>query len=503
MNRSRRRWRFDAARQACVFEGRSLSYGQLNAAANRIARFLQRQGVVRGDRVGIRIPRCPEMLGAMLGVLKSGAAYVPLDPTWPEDRLSLMATDAGVKCVLTFEDAQAAMQSGESGDDLRLAGDAADLAYVIYTSGSTGAPKGVMVEHRNVVNFFAGMDERIGTEPGVWLAVTSISFDISVLELFWTLARGFTVVLHGDALRLKGRQPRLRCRWLPRRHPAMARTSASSTGTSRRARPTTTRTSTACCSKARGSPTPTASMPCGHRSDTSRLSAACSRILSVTSAALATITKNVQLRAGSCVVPLHSPIRIAEEWAVVDNLSNGRVGMSVAAGWAPPDFAIKPENFANAKQVMFESTEIVKRLWRGETVTFPGPKGEVKVRTLPRPVQKELPIWVTTAGNIDTYIQAGKAGANVLTHLLGQTVEEVAEKVVAYRKAWTEAGHPGRGIVTLMLHTLVGPDDAAVEAHRAPAAEGLPAKRRVPGEGGSLAVPDVQEAVGRAGQDAR
>jgi len=184
---------------------------------------------------------------------------------------------------------------------------------------------------------------------------------------------------------------------------------------------------------------------------------------SVTSAALATITKNVKLRAGSCVVPLHSPIRIAEEWAVVDNLSNGRVGMSVAAGWAPPDFAIRPESFANAKQVMFESTEIVKRLWRGETVSFPGPNGEVKVRTLPRPIQKELPIWVTTAGNIDTYIQAGKAGANVLTHLLGQTVEEVAEKVAAYRKAWTEAGHAGRGVVTIMLHTLVGPDAHAVE----------------------------------------
>ncbi|MEZ5459321.1 MAG: LLM class flavin-dependent oxidoreductase [Steroidobacteraceae bacterium] len=174
--------------------------------------------------------------------------------------------------------------------------------------------------------------------------------------------------------------------------------------------------------------------------------------------------ENVSLRAGSCVVPLHSPIRIAEEWAVVDNLSNGRVGMSIAAGWAPPDFAIRSEAFANAKQVMFDSAEIVKKLWRGETVEFPGPGGKpVNVRTLPRPIQKELPIWVTTAGNIDTYVSAGKAGANLLTHLLGQTVEEVAEKVRAYRQAWTEAGHPGRGTVTLMLHTLVGPDPVAVE----------------------------------------
>ncbi len=69
---------------------------------------------------------------------------------------------------------------------------------MIYTSGSTGKPKGVMIEHRNVVNFFTGMDRAIGSEPGVWLAVTSISFDISVLELFWTLTRGFQVIIHGD-----------------------------------------------------------------------------------------------------------------------------------------------------------------------------------------------------------------------------------------------------------------------------------------------------------------
>src|SRR5262249_9699486 len=72
------------------------------------------------------------------------------------------------------------------------------LAYVLYTSGSTGKPKGVMVRHRNVVNFFAGMDERLGAEKGVWLALTSLSFDISVLELLWTLCRGFKVVLHAD-----------------------------------------------------------------------------------------------------------------------------------------------------------------------------------------------------------------------------------------------------------------------------------------------------------------
>jgi natural product biosynthesis luciferase-like monooxygenase protein len=447
----------EPSRRACVFADRAVTYAELNRAANRIARELRSHGIGRGDRVGIRIPRGIEMVAAMLGVLKSGAAYVPLDPTWPEDRLALMSGDAGLARVLGLEEAHAAMQSDAPGDDLLLAGEPSDLAYLIYTSGSTGRPKGVMVEHRQVANFFAGIDERFGTGPGTWLAVTSISFDISVLELLWTLARGFTVVLHGDALRLKGRvavpQPK------PASGPAFGLFYWN-----------------------------VAKSDADHDEDKYRLLLESARFAdthgfnavwtperhfesfgglfpnpSVTSAALATITNNAQLRAGSCVVPLHSPIRIAEEWAVVDNLSNGRVGISVASGWAMPDFAIRPENFANAKQVMFESTEILRRLWRGETVAFPGPKGEVKVRTLPRPVQKELPVWVTTAGNPETWVQAGRTGANVLTHLLGQSVEEVADKVAAYRRAWADAGHPGRGIVTLMLHTLVGTDNELVE----------------------------------------
>jgi natural product biosynthesis luciferase-like monooxygenase protein len=458
------------ARDACIFEGQSLTYEQLNAAANRLARHLQSQGVQRGSLVGVMVGRSLEMLISLYAVHKAGAAYVPLDPVYPRDRLAYMIADAGLQVVITQRAFVDMVPAGKSvvlddvaarletlaADNLNLAVAPSDLAYVIYTSGSTGKPKGVMVEHGNVVNFFHGMDQRLDAKPGVWLAVTSISFDISVLELFWTLARGFTVVLYADAVRQKvsrakrasGRKPMdfgffywnvannesqydqekyrlllegakyadthgFNAVWTPERH-----------------------------FEAFGGLFPNPSVTC---------------------AALATITKNVALRAGSCVVPLHSPIRVAEEWAVVDNLSNGRVGMSIAAGWAPPDFAIRPEAFKDAKKVMFESAEIVRRLWRGETIAFPGPQGEVKVRTLPRPIQKELPLWVTTAGNIESFVQAGKLGANLLTHLLGQTVEEVAEKVRAYRKAWAEAGHAGRGTITLMLHTLIGPNAEAVE----------------------------------------
>ncbi|MEZ5499023.1 MAG: LLM class flavin-dependent oxidoreductase [Steroidobacteraceae bacterium] len=460
-------------RIACIFEGEQLSYAELNAAANRLARLLTARGVKRGDLVGVMVERSIEMMISLLATHKAGAAYVPLDPVYPADRIEYMIEDAKLATVITqrafasrvepdravvLEDLVTRL-AGESPDNPGIDVRNTDLAYVIYTSGSTGKPKGVMVEHRNVANFMIGMDARLDAEPGVWLAVTSISFDISVLELFWTLARGFTVVIYADAVRQKAVKA-------PQR---VTRSGAKGLDFSFFYWNVAKDESDYDEEKYR------LLIEGAKYADANGFSAVWNPERhfeafgglfpnpSVTTAALAMITRHVALRAGSCVVPLHSAIRIAEEWAVVDNLSNGRVGLSIAAGWAPPDFAIRPENFANAKQVMFETTEVVKRLWRGERVSFPGPKGEVMVRTLPRPVQRDLPIWMTTAGNVESFVQAGQKGYNLLTHLLGQTVEEVAEKVRAYRKAWHEAGHKGKGQVTLMLHTLVGPDAEDVE----------------------------------------
>jgi natural product biosynthesis luciferase-like monooxygenase protein len=184
----------------------------------------------------------------------------------------------------------------------------------------------------------------------------------------------------------------------------------------------------------------------------------------VTGAAVAAITERVQIRAGSVVLPLHHPLRVAEEWSVVDNISRGRVGISFAPGWQPNDFVLRPESFADAKGVLMRDIDVVRRLWRGESLTVRAPNGkDVELRTLPRPVQPELPFWLTTAGTPESFTAAGKMGANLLTHLLGQSVEELAGKIALYRQAWAEAGHPGAGHVSLMLHTFVGQDDAAVK----------------------------------------
>lgn len=196
---------------------------------------------------------------------------------------------------------------------------------------------------------------------------------------------------------------------------------------------------------------------------------------SVTSAGIATITERIAIRAGSVVAPLHHPLRIAEEWSVVDNLSGGRVGISFASGWQATDFALRPENYADRKQVLAEYTETVRALWRGEEITATNGRGEEqRIRIFPPPVQPELPVWVTSAGSVETFRQAGRLGAGVLTHLLDQDLDVLAGKITEYRKALAERdsadGWPGH--VALMIHTYLDEDeDNARELVRAPLTE--------------------------------
>jgi natural product biosynthesis luciferase-like monooxygenase protein len=187
----------------------------------------------------------------------------------------------------------------------------------------------------------------------------------------------------------------------------------------------------------------------------------------VTGAAVAGVTKTIGVRGGSVVAPLHHPARIAEDWAVIDNLTGGRAGMAIASGWQPDDFVLRPENTPPAnKPAMIEAIETVRRLWRGEAVEFPRADGTpFAVVTQPRPVSKELPVWVTTAGNPETWREAGRLGCNVLTHLLGQSVAEVGEKIALYHAALREAGHdPARFSVTLMLHSYLAETREAARA---------------------------------------
>ncbi|WP_167772871.1 MupA/Atu3671 family FMN-dependent luciferase-like monooxygenase [Ramlibacter humi] len=437
----------------------SLTGRELDEQSTALARRLAARGVRAGDIVGLCLPRTPQLLVAVLGVMKAGAAYLPLDPEYPRDRLEFMVEDSRAPVVLVSAatastlslPADKVMRLDEAGEASAPSGaalPAADprrAAYVIYTSGSTGKPKGVVVTHRNVMNFFAGMDERVLREEGSrWLAVTSLSFDISVLELYWTLARGVTVVLHSDQQAGAGNGPEFSLFYFasddsrdPRRHYELLMEGAKFAD---REGFTAVWTPERHFHAFGGLyPNPV-----------------------VTSAAIATATTRVQIRAGSCVLPLHHPVRVAEDWAFVDNISNGRVGISFASGWQPNDFILMPDAFAKRQDEMIARMDVVRRLWRGEAIPFPGPNGNlVETRTLPRPVQKDIPVWITAAGNPKTFEQAGAMGCRLLTHLLGQKVEDVAEKIAIYRAAWLKAGHAGTGHVTLMLHTFIGADEEA------------------------------------------
>jgi len=192
---------------------------------------------------------------------------------------------------------------------------------------------------------------------------------------------------------------------------------------------------------------------------------------SVLSAALAMITERVQIRAGSVALPLHHPVRVAEEWSVVDNLSNGRAAISFASGWHPDDFIFAPADYEDRKEVMFRHIELIQRLWSGETFMMPGVDGqEVPVRLLPKPLQRHLPIWITSAGSPETWIRAGEIGANILAALIGYSFEDLAERIRSYRDARARSDYnPQAGIVSIMVHTFVGPNNSAVkEQVRAP-----------------------------------
>jgi phthiocerol/phenolphthiocerol synthesis type-I polyketide synthase E len=183
----------------------------------------------------------------------------------------------------------------------------------------------------------------------------------------------------------------------------------------------------------------------------------------VVAAALAMTTRRVRLRAGSVISPLHHPARIAEEWAVVDRLSDGRVDLSFGSGWHVNDFIFAPERYEGRKARMFEDIDLVARLWRGGRASFTNGAGApTAVRVYPVPAQRHLAVWLTGESR-DTFEQAGRRGANVLTAMMHQQPGELAENIAAYRQAREQGGHePAAGCVTLMQHTFCTPHPDAV-----------------------------------------
>lgn len=194
-----------------------LSYRELNERSNSLAHYLRELGVGADSRVGLRVERSPEMVIALLGILKAGGAYVPLDTSYPAERVSLMLDDADAKVFVTQSkllddsdqrdrkvvcvDTGWPLISERNKANLQLSLSPANLAYVIYTSGSTGLPKGVAVTHASVVSYITGSFGRFGLmNSDRILQFASVSFDVSIEEIFWALTTGAQSVLRNDEM---------------------------------------------------------------------------------------------------------------------------------------------------------------------------------------------------------------------------------------------------------------------------------------------------------------
>jgi amino acid adenylation domain-containing protein len=208
---------------AVVCGDRSLSYAQLDSASNRLARLLLGRGLQSGVRIGVFFERSPELIIALLGVMKAGFSYIPLDPIYPPDRLRHVIEDSGMAALLSMSaqasrlpasrvplvllDVDAADIAAQSPDMAELNPGAETIAYVVYTSGSTGKPKGVEIPHVALTNFLCSMQR----EPGLaatdaLLAVTTVAFDIAALEIFLPLVCGAKVVLARAEETVDGRE---------------------------------------------------------------------------------------------------------------------------------------------------------------------------------------------------------------------------------------------------------------------------------------------------------
>ena len=207
---------------AIEFQGRSLSYAELDARSNQLAHFLRVRGVQADRLVGVCVERSLEMVVALLGILKAGGAYVPLDPAYPSDRIKYVLDDAHVTLLLTQDSMLASLPATtaevmcldpewrafqhEDPGPITTEVTPENLAYVIYTSGSTGKPKGVQLEHRSVVNFLYAMRRTPGmTSDEVLVAVTTLSFDIAGLELYLPLLVGGRLVVASREATVDGR----------------------------------------------------------------------------------------------------------------------------------------------------------------------------------------------------------------------------------------------------------------------------------------------------------
>ncbi|NVJ08965.1 amino acid adenylation domain-containing protein [Myxococcus sp. AM001] len=455
-------------------DGRAVTWGALRAGAGRLASELRARGVGPDALVAVCLDASVEQVVALWAVLEVGAAYVLL----PVPRLRelsafappgapapLLLTRANVRTgapldgarVLHVDEVLAAPVASEPASQAGaepVSEPRSERVCLEPLRGPGGERLHAIHTHGTVAALFARLDAGGAPEGGVWLAAEAPTEPGAGLELLWALTRGLRGVLPAE---------RARFAW-----------GGSGAGGSRRPMDFSL-SFFANDEDSLGGRKYRLLLEAAKFADAHGFSAVWTPERhfhsfgglyprpAVVGAGVATVTERLGIRAGSVVLPLHDPVLVAEEWAVLDNLSDGRVGVSFASGWHANDFVFAPDRYARRKEVLLRGIEEVRTLWRGGTVLRRNGNGEeVALSLRPRPVQKSLPVWLTAAGSPETFRLAGELGAYVLTNLMGQQLDDLASKVALYRDAWRQHGHPGQGHVSLMMHAYLGDDPAVV-----------------------------------------
>jgi len=441
--------------------GGAIRRGALAERARGIGRALRAHGAGPGVRVGLLADRLEGSVAGAVAILEAGATCVLLrEAEGTAAALDLVLASPGrwaaaerVARIVVPLDAD----SGEPPTDAAPPASEGEAARASAREALAG-PEGTVLNHEEALAALRALDAEPGCRPGEVLRVDRPpATPFAMLTTLWALGRGGRLALvdpegcpsrlppasplpiglsffgiyapRGTALRYRelldatrrADAAGLECVWVPERH-----------------------------FHEFGGIFPSPSVLCG---------------------ALARETSRVGLRAGSVVLPLQHPIRVAEEWSVVDNLSDGRVGLGVAPGWHPRDFAFAPETYERRRDVLLERLDVVRRLWRGDEVSVSAPDGQRFDVTLhPLPVQGELPVWMTSVSSPETWRWAGELGAGVLTNLMRQSLDDLASNVAVYREARARSGRaPGGPGVTVMLHTYLEEDaDSARRVAREP-----------------------------------
>ncbi len=452
-------------------DGQILTFARMRDGVASIAAALDRLGAAPGERVAILGERTPATLCTIWACLALGLTYLPLARDLPNAKLRLILDDAAPDWLLAdapvhdLPGAWRVVSPWLAGPPAHAAlARAASLppmlpAYLLYTSGSTGRPKGVLVSRANLDAFCAAMDQTVPrTRSDVWLAVSSLSFDISAVELLWAMSRGFRVRVDTLAALCASRAPRTREDAGP--IPSLSAFYFGSTDLYAPDEHLRILEHTAQWADRHGfhalwTPERHFSSFGGFFSNPA-----------LTCTHLAALTERIAIRAGSVIGPLHHTVRLAEDWAAVARLSGGRAGLSLAPGWNPADFVLAGRPVAERADTVAQQVRDLRRLWNGEPIAFRDADGRYFNARMPRVSRADVPLALTVSNRPEQFELAAEQGLDVLTHLLEQDVTQLSRNIERYRQTWQtchgEASPPGR--VVLMLHTYLDADDDTASA---------------------------------------